>query len=152
MSEEDYDSLDLAFDLPETVVPLDHPLRTLYNILIVRLRREASVLAMNTVQTLLLERIAFNYIVLRHRERHAIGSQEGFASASVQKDFNTFWLSMTKEFNSMLVQANRGTGERETILTTVKDVLLRTVSTIEDIDTRQTLINRLSDEFVKAGL
>jgi hypothetical protein len=100
------DDLDSIFTLPEDE-DLTDDLRTMYEVIIARLRREANHLPMSTIQTLLLERIARNYIVLRLKESRAPG-QGGFAHATAQKEFNTFWLSMTVEFNRLLRASDAG--------------------------------------------
>ena len=64
---DDFAPLDGAFYLPEHIE--DTNLRQLYEVLVSRMRREAATLPMNTVQQLLIERIAYNYIVMREKER-----------------------------------------------------------------------------------
>lgn len=90
-----YTDLDAAFTLPEVIE--EPALRELYEVLVHRMRQEASHLPMSTVQQLLIERIAYNYIVLRWYEMRSL-----FAHTTAQKEFNTFWLSMTQEFNRQL--------------------------------------------------
>lgn len=97
---EPLDGLDAAFTLPDNIDDAD--LRELYDVLVVRMRREAEGLAMNTVQILLIERIAYNYVVMRHRERRPTTGPGATANTRDHKDFNTFWLSMTQEFNRQL--------------------------------------------------
>lgn len=144
------DSLDAAFDLPESVCN-DQELRGLYEVIVQRMRREAQYLPMNTVQQLLIERIASNYVVLRMKERAAVGAADGFASASVQKDFNTFWLSMTREFNALLDRSNAG--NREAILGEVRDIVLSALGKeVRDPTQRQQLMLSFSQAFEAAGL
>ena len=146
---EPLDSLDAAFNLPETVCS-DADMRQLYEVIVARKRREALYLPMNTVQQLLIERIAFNYIVLRMREREQTGTTGGFEHARMQKDFNTFWLSMTKEFNNLLERSDKG--NRDAILGEVRDIVLTTLSGVSDTQTRQDLMIRFSEAFESAGL
>src|SRR6185312_8009494 len=87
------DDLAEAFRLPDDILA-DEGLVTLHANLVLRLRREAAGMPMNTVQQLLLERIAYNYIVMKQKER-----TNGFTTPAQQKDFNTWWLSTTQEFN-----------------------------------------------------
>lgn len=143
-SPESLTSLDAAFDLPANVCE-DPALRGLYEVLVARMRKEASGLVMGTVMELLIERIAFNYVILRTRERHPVGSKEGFSNAAQLKDFNTFWLTMTKEFNAMVTRGNRG--DREATLSEVKDIILKTVSTIPDPKVKSDLIEKFSKAF-----
>src|SRR5690349_10250926 len=109
------EDLDAAFELPDIVD--DPKMRALYEVLVARMREEARHLPMNTVQQLLIERIATNYIVLRCKERGELG---GFAHTSVQKDYNTFWLTMTAEFNRMLGKGDVGAGDRKALLKEVQ--------------------------------
>lgn len=143
------DSLDAAFELPDSVT--DPKLRELYEVLVARMRDEARHLPMNTIQQLLIERIACNYIVLRSKERGELG---GFGSTSVQKDFNTFWLSMTQEFNRMLGKGGEplAGAERKQLLREVQQIVVSTVSQVVDPKTRSVLLERMAANFEKAGI
>lgn len=138
------DDLDAAFTLPDVVDNAD--LRALYEVLVHRMRKEAEGLPMNTVQQLLIERIAFNYIVLRAKEGGALG---GFTTANVQKDFNAFWLSMTQEFNRMLVKTDSMNGsERKSLLKEIQQVILHTVNaSVNDPKTRSDLLGNMAAAF-----
>lgn len=138
------DDLDAAFELPEFIE--DPKLRSLYEILVHRMRSEAKNLPMNTVQQLLIERIAFNYIVLRSRERGELG---GFPGANVQKDFNAFWLSMTQEFNRMLGKSETmGGNERRELLKEIQQLILQTVNaSVNDPKTRSDLLVNMASAF-----
>lgn len=98
------EELDGIFTLPDSV---DEAHRDMYEVIVTRLRRESVGLPLNTIQLLLLERIARNYIVLRIKEDAGNG-EGGFAHATAQKEFNTFWLSMTVEFNRLLRANEKG--------------------------------------------
>lgn len=138
------DDLDAAFTLPDVVE--DTALRALYEVLVHRMRKEAENLPMNTVQQLLIERIAFNYIVLRSKERGEFG---GFASTNVQKDFNAFWLSMTQEFNRMLGKTEAMNGnERKSLLREIQQLILATVNaSVNDPRTRADLLQNMAAAF-----
>lgn len=138
------EDLDSAFELPENIE--DEKLRTLYEVLVYRMRREAKNLPMNTVQQLLIERIAFNYIVMRLRERGELG---GFATANASKDFNTFWLSMTQEFNRLLTKADTmGGNERKELLREIQQLILQTVNaSVNDPKTRSDLLVNMASAF-----
>lgn len=141
---EDLAALDAAFHLSDNVE--DEQLRGLYEVLVARMRNEAAELPMNTVQQLLIERIAYNYIVLRDREN---GSMGGFATASAQKDFNTFWLSMTQEFNRMLCKTETMNGsDRKALLKEVQQLILSTVNaSVNDPKTRSALLVNMASAF-----
>jgi hypothetical protein len=142
------EDLDAAFELPDIIT--DQKLRALYEVLVHRMRYEARDLPMNTVQQLLIERIAYNYIVLRSKERGELG---GFSHSTVQKDFNSFWLSMTAEFNRLMgktegVVAN----ERKTMGKQMQTIILNTLSQVTDAKVRSELLQKLAVEFDKAGI
>lgn len=138
------EDLDAAFELPEIIE--DPKLRGLYEVLVHRMRDEAQHIPMNTIQQLLIERIAYNYIVLRSKERGELG---GFNTASIQKDFNTFWLDMTREFNRMLGKGEAmNTGEKKALLKEIQQVIVQTVSkTVADAKTRSDLLVNLATAF-----
>ncbi len=138
------DDLDAAFELPDVVK--DEKLRGLYEVLVFRMRDEAKHLPMNTIQQLLIERIAYNYIVLRSKERGELG---GFNTASIQKDFNTFWLSMTQEFNRMLGKTEPMNGvERKALLKEIQQLIISTVSaSVPDAKTRSDVLVSLAAAF-----
>jgi hypothetical protein len=141
---DDFAALDTAFTLPEHIE--DPKLRELYEVLITRMREEAKDLPMNTVQQLLIERIAYNYIVMREKERGALG---GFNSTNAQRDFNTFWLSMTQEFNRMLTKAEVLSGtERKALLREVQQLILHTVNhSVTDPRMRSSLLTSMATAF-----
>ncbi len=142
--ENDYTSLDGAFFLPDHIE--DPALRDLYEVLVAKMRREAKDLPMNTVQQLLIERIAYNYIVMRLKEGGELG---GFNTTAMQKDFNTFWLSMTQEFNRMLTKTETLNGnERKQLLREVQQLILQTVNaSVTDPKTRSNLLSSMATAF-----
>lgn len=135
------EALDGAFELTPLVA--DPKLRELYEVIVARLRQEASSVPMNTVQQLLIERIAANYIMLKAREAVPIGDDQGFAHTTAVKDFNTFWLGMTREFNAQLHRF--GPNDHEATLRRVRDVIVSELSNVED----GALRNELTDRFVR---
>jgi hypothetical protein len=141
---DDIAALDGAFTLPDHVD--DPKLRELYEVLIHRMQDEAKDLPMNTVQQLLIERIAYNYIVMREKERGALG---GFPNTNSQRDFNTFWLSMTQEFNRMLTKAEVLSGqERKALLREVQQLILNTVNhAVTDPRMRSSLLTSMASAF-----
>lgn len=138
------DDLAEAFVLPEYIAQ-DERLSALHASVVTRLRREASGLPMNTVQHLLLERIAYNYVVIKHKE-----ANNGFARANEQKDFNTFWLSMTQEFNKLLM-ANQDK-LREALLLEITSIVNDALSEISDPDERRSVRRNLATSFAAIDL
>ncbi len=142
------EDLDAAFTLPDSVD--DPTLRQLYEVLVARMRAEARHLPMNTVQQLLIERIAFNYIVLRAKEGGQLG---GFAHASIQKDYNTFWLSMTSEFNRLLGKVEPlSNADKKGFLREIQAIIVKTLDTVDDPKVRSGLFEKLAAAFQEAGI
>jgi hypothetical protein len=142
------ESLDAAFELPDIVT--DVKLRQLYEVLVHRMRKEAEHLPMTTVQMLLIERIAFNYVVLRSKERGELG---GFNNSSIQKDYNTFWLTMTQEFNRLLGKVEGvSAADRKTLLKDVQQIIMGVLSTISDARLRTELVEKIAAGFDARGI
>lgn len=139
--------LDAAFELPDIIT--DARLRSLYEVLVYRMRDEAKHLPMNTVQQLLIERIAYNYIALRSKE----AVPDGFGSTSGQKDYNSFWLSMTSEFNKLLgkVEPLKG-ADRVMFLKEIQQIIVNTVATVADPRVRNDLLEKMAAAFESAGI
>jgi|AntRauTorcE11897_2_1112592.scaffolds.fasta_scaffold27086_1 ribulose bisphosphate carboxylase small subunit len=137
------DTLDLAFDLPQEFED-DPYLSSLYREIIARLRVEANGLPMNTVQTLLLERIAFFYINLKRSERSEA------LSPTRHKDLVSFWLNMTSEFNKQLAAGHEQL--RDALLLSISKMVMSKIDEIEDQETRQQLRILLSEGFAEMGL
>lgn len=135
------DDLDYAFELTDTVT--DEKLRQLYEVIVHRMREEARHLPMGTVQQLLIERIAANYIILRSKERGELG---GFQHAGAQKDYNSFWLSMTAEFNRMLGKSeNMSGGEKKTLKAEMARIFIESVTaTVADPAIRSEVLTRMA--------
>lgn len=148
MAQTPLDDLDAAFDLPETAIA-SQKLRGLYEVLVARMRTEARNLPMNTVQQLLIERIATNYIILKAREA---GEGGGFTSTASQKDYNTFWLTMTQEFNRMLGRAD-AKDDRAVLLREMQTIIVNTLATtISDPRQRRLALEKLASAMEKAGV
>lgn len=86
---------DDLYSLPSVITDAD--LREWFEVIVAKLRDDAAGTSMCTIQELLLERIAYNYVVLRWKEREK-GPNGGFEHSKYHKDYNTFWLAMTQEF------------------------------------------------------
>jgi hypothetical protein len=83
---------DTMFELPQAIDDVD--LRGLYEHVIHGLREDAAKQpTVTTLQELLIERIASNYIMLRFKERH-----NSFAHERNQREFYTYWLAMVRDY------------------------------------------------------
>lgn len=140
------DSLEAAFELPAFVT--EHPaLVQLHGAICRRLRKEAEGVPMDTIQELLLERIAFNYIVMKARERGVLS----LGSERAQKDFQTFWLAMTNQFSKNLQKATAAE-DRARTLREVRDIVIDTLSQVEDKTTKDHLLHQFAQAFQQAGI
>jgi hypothetical protein len=133
-----------AFDLPPFLAE-DERLVDIHSDVVAKLRREAQGLSMNTVQQLLLERIAFNYVYMLYKE-----NEGGFAKPSEQKDFNAFWLSMTTEFNKMLLKS--GDKLREALLQDISKILQESLPLIQDEADRKTVRRTIAEQLAAINL
>lgn len=140
------DDLDPAFDLMADVS--DARMRALFEVLVHRMTEEAKHLPMTTVQLLLIERIATNYIVMREKERGGLG---GYQHSSQQKDWNIFWLSMTQEFNRMLGKSGSAT-DRKALLSDMQKIIVETIATVPDPKIRGDLLEKLANRFESVGI
>lgn len=139
-----------AYALPDFV---PEELQVLHSELVSRLREEARHIPhMGTIAELLIERIAFNYILLRYKEGATDdNARVGFTHERNQKEFNTFWLTMTQEFNKL----TRGTMEaaemRDLVVNQVSDAMAAVLSEMEP-GLAADLRTRLTQAFEAAGL
>lgn len=128
-----------AFRLP-AYVQAEPELVALHTEIVSRLRREAQGLPMNTVQQLLLERIAFTYVQMKWKDEN-----EGYARTSEQKDFYTLWLSMTVEFNKLL--AASGDQLRDALLVEVQKIVSESLKLVTNLEDRKAMRRSLSEAF-----
>lgn len=140
------DDLDLAMQLPASIQ--DPRYVALYNTLIARMMRESAHLNNSTLVTLLIERIAFNYVVMRWKESRPMGELEGFAHATAQKEFNSFWLGLSKELGAMLKQTDRE--YRDELLRQVMASLQAALES-EPSDVSSRVRSRLASKLEQAG-
>lgn len=136
--------LDQVFSLPPVMVDEYPQLAEIHDEIVMRFKSESHGMPMNTVQTLLLERIAYNYVFLKYREL------KGEVAGKEQKDFNSFWLSMTQEFNRLLTvnEAER----REQLMDDVVSVFNEAIALIQDKETRQAVQQSVGAGLAKKGL
>lgn len=136
------DGLDRAFQLPEG---MDGELGALHQEIVLRLRREAAGIPMNTVQQLLMERIATSYVQAKQRE------EQGVLTLRDIKDQNAAWLSMTQEFNKLL-QASQDK-LREALFSEIQKVMQSALDeTVTDPEIMKNLRRRLAEGFANIEL
>lgn len=137
------DELATAFVLPEYITG---DLAVLYQTMVSKLRQEAAGLPMNTIQQILIERIATFYVQIKFRE----SSLTGFTTVNQQKEFNAHWVTLTQEFNRLL--ANSQDKLRDALLMEVQKVVSSTLDLISDEDERRTARRHIANEFASIGL
>jgi hypothetical protein len=130
------------FVLPED---FDDHLKLAYSVIINNLREEAAHLSLTTLQELLIERIAFNYVALRHRELH-----EGFTHEAAQRHLNSFWLSMTQEFHRVVGSTPQA--ERDGLVVKFTGVVREVLTSVADQEQRTELQRTFRDAFDRADL
>lgn len=113
------EAMDAAFDLTPRVT--DSRLRDLYQVIVVRMLREAEHLPVNTAQRLIVDRIATGFVMAKQFEARRLGDNQGFSNVSMLKDFNAHWLAMTTEFNKQIQLAKPS--DREMVRRMVKDAV-----------------------------
>lgn len=138
------DGLARAFQLP-AFIQEEPALAALHLEVVARLRREALGLPMNTVQQLLLERIAFTYVLMKWKDENG-----GYARTSEQKDFYTLWLSMTVEFNKLLSAS--GDKLRDALLVEVQKIVTESLKLVTNSEDRKAVRRSLSESFSSIDL
>lgn len=133
--------LERAFRLPED---WDGELAELHQEIVSRMRREAQGIAMNTVQQLLMERIATSYIQAKLRE------ESGLLTMKDIKDQNAAWLAMTQEFNKLL-QASQDK-LREALFAEVQKIIMEATEEITDPESLRNFRRRLAGDFAAIDL
>lgn len=138
------DALEDAFELPPSVAS-DPRLSALYNEVVANLRREARGIPMNTVQTLLLERIAYYYVTLKSAEWN------GSVTPLQLKDLTKFWLDMTTEFNKQLASGHEKL--RDALLLSISEMVMQAITTtVTNGDDRKNLVMAIQEGFAEMGL
>jgi hypothetical protein len=132
--------IDTAFAVPQEFA--DDPfLAAIYAGMVSDMRTEARGITMYTPQSLLIERIAYNYTALRKAQ------QEG--PIQMEK-LNKAWLDMTAEFHKQLASGHAKI--RESLLLQISDMVLNVVSNVKDAETKKNLVLALKEGFAEMGL
>lgn len=120
------------------------PYGVLYNSIIDRLRIEAAGLPMNTVQVMMIDRIATTFVFLRQAE-----AAPGSIPAVKQSELNKSLIAMFKDFNSMLVIS--GDKYRENLIQKVGKAVLSGLKLIRDSEDRAAVTKSVQDELRAIG-
>ncbi len=135
------DGLERAFRLPED---WDGELADLHQQIVQRMRREAAGLPMNTVQQLLMERIATSYVQAKMRE------ETGALTLKDIKDQNAAWLAMTQEFNKLLQSGQDKL--REALFAEIQTIIMNATEEITDPESLRNFRRRLAGDFASIEL
>jgi hypothetical protein len=138
------DGMERAFRMPAYIAE-DEGMSALFNSMVERLRREAQGLPMNTVQQLLIERMASFYVQIKWKEDH-----DQWSGASQQKDFNTYWLSLTTEFNRLLAASDDKL--RAAMLVEVQGVVNEALELVSDREERRSIRRKMAEDFAAINL
>lgn len=138
------DGLEAAFRLPPKV-EADPDMSHLHQEIVLRLRREAQGLPMNTVQLLLLERIATHYVTTKLYE------EAGELTLRDMKDLNGMYLQMTAEFNRLLSVSQDKL--RDALFESIQEIVMSAMNEeIDDKETHKKMRLRLAEEFAALDL
>lgn len=149
--------------LPETAyrLPVFIPaeLQILHGELLSRLRTEAEIIPhFTTIHELLIERIVFNYILLRFKEggytwtdANNVEHTGTFEHERNQKEFNTFWLTMTREFLAAVKGAVDAQALQEAFSKAAADAVTEALGSIPE-ELRPNFNKALQDAFQERGM
>lgn len=136
------DGLEHAFSIPDHI-QTDERLVTLHAEMVQRLRREAAGLPMNTIQQLLIERIASFYVQIKYKEN------TNTFTANQQKEYNSYWLQLTTEFNRLLQASDDKL--REALLIEIQKIVGQAIDLITNPEDRKTVRRTLQEGFASIG-
>lgn len=139
------DPLARAFQLPD-YISADEELLALYDHMVAQLRLEASGLPMNTLQMLLIERIASFYIHVKWKESEA----GRFTTPNQQKEYNVYLLNLMQEFQRVLAAGDDKL--RSALLIEVQKIVLDAVNLVTDDEQRIAVRRELAGGFAALQL
>lgn len=126
----------------------------MYEVLVARMRRDlVTSLARQptTLQTLVCERTAFNYVMLKQKESLAVGAVGGFRHMTEVKEFNAFWMGLAEQLNKMMQAGN--SEYRDNLLRSVGSVLASVIAElVPDPAARRLAIDQANLALAAAGL
>jgi hypothetical protein len=139
-----FDYEDSVFQIPERV-RADPRYVLIHERMVQNLRQEAAGLEMNTLQMILVERIANGYVLMRWHEDHP----GNWAGVNTEKDFVLNWRSLVSEFNKILAA---GEDKRRTALRDAYErIMIEGLKMIDDVESRAKVKKFYMDEFADIG-
>lgn len=140
-----------AFDFMQSVYQLpvrvqsDERLVAIHAEFVRKLTHESAGLEMTTLQTILIERIANGYVLLRYHEDHP-GEWVG---VNTEKDFTQNWRVLVQEFNKIL--ASGEDKRRDALRLAHQDIMLSGLEKIESAENRKAVREFYMNEFAAIG-
>lgn len=147
----DWADLDQAFALSDAIEP-GSPLRTLYNVLLVRTQNELGLLPLVTAEILLVERYLTLYVMLKHWESATIGSRDGFLTVEAAKTANQHWMSLAKEVTGLVDRARTRSDKDSVSKHAAVQVALDVICKVPDDNLRRDLIRDLAASYDRMGV
>lgn len=135
---------DMLFSLPRHIMA-DERYRALYEEISLRLRTEAMGIPMTTMQTILIERLATKYVIIRYKEENGWG--EGI---NTEKDANAQWSDLMKEWNRLLAAGHEQL--RDALLAKMEEIAKGAVDLFDEREPRQNLRRYFNEQFSALGL
>lgn len=141
-----HDAMQAAFSLPAGVKD-DPELSALHRQIIEQLRSESMGIPMHTVQELMLERIATEYVLIKWREQ-----SEGWVGLGIgaEDKAKTHWKNLVSEWNKVLASGQETL--RNALVQEVTKISMEALELIEDDESRKAVRLRLIERFAAIGL
>lgn len=149
---EPLDELDGLFALPDSFD--DAELRRAYEVLVVKLRRElqaALAKSPTTLQLLVCERTALNYILIKKKDKVGVGPLHGWRHMTEVKEFNAFWMGLAETLNKMMIAGQAD--YRDSLLAQVGSAVNGVLKElVPDDQERAAMRSRIGAELASVGL
>ena len=116
----------------------------LFDRMVEQLQAEAFGIPMHTMQTMLIERIALTYVLIRFRDIH------GWTGTNTEKDTNARWMDMVKEWNRLLAGGNEQL--RAQLLEQMEKIAKDALNLIPDKESRQRVRDHFQEQFAALGV
>lgn len=131
------------FRLPSEVEG-DERLTAVYQEVVNQLREEAADIPMTTVQNLLIERIASLFVIIK------VHDENGTWLPRQQREYNALWLSMSAEFNKLLLASQEV--RYAATMDKIRTAVIAAANRLPEPEMRSKMREFLAEEFQKAGL
>lgn len=127
-----------AFELPDAIS--DQILRDLHTHMVEDLRQQVSGLPMNTLQQILIERLASVYIQIKWRE-----NTNGWVGVNQQKEMNAYFLSLEQEFRKILIESDAMV--KTVLVANIQNIVSETLKLVTNDEERRAVRRELAEKF-----